>query len=471
VRHLRVLLVLLPLLAAASWPARAGASGPSVTSTVAMSGPTDIGGCVWPQLSGGDTDAVDEPDLAVNPLDSRNLVGVWLQGGKANAYGIVAGVSNDGGKRWTRVRLPIADCGAGVHTVATDATVSFGADGIAYVTAVRESPSGPPFEGVITRSTDGGLHWSDPVVFDGGAGRAPEGPQVVADPRSPGRAYLVWYENPSILGLAGSVVEAVVDWSPAGAVVGPVHVVHPSSIEAPAGLPNLRVLPDGSLLVTYLETEIAGRDVERSTRSVDGGITWSSPVTIASVSPRFATDPNGDNAQLGLDDLPAGLAMGDDIGSYPAPSLDVGPDGVASVAFQDITSPDGRTFHSTIWLARASAVSGWSQWTLSVVKEEDTQAFLPTVAVGRDGTIGVTYYDLRDDGPEAGLLTDYWFAQSVDGGATWQEVRVAGPYEKAGGTGEYFGLTALAGGFGADYTYTPDGADEHQVWFARIRTG
>jgi hypothetical protein len=39
------------------------------------------------------------------------------------------------------------------------------------------------------------------------------------------------------------------------------------------------------------------------------------------------------------------------------------------------------------------------------------QAFLPSVAVLGDGTIGVSYYDFRFNDPNPGLPTDYWMAQ------------------------------------------------------------
>jgi hypothetical protein len=38
------------------------------------------------------------------------------------------------------------------------------------------------------------------------------------------------------------------------------------------------------------------------------------------------------------------------------------------------------------------------------------QAFLPSVAVLGDGTIGVSYYDFRFNDPNPGLPTDYWMA-------------------------------------------------------------
>src|SRR5262249_40453107 len=38
-------------------------------------------------------------------------------------------------------------------------------------------------------------------------------------------------------------------------------------------------------------------------------------------------------------------------------------------------------------------------------------AFIPSIAIASDGTIGVTYYDLRFNDPNPGLLTDYWMVR------------------------------------------------------------
>jgi hypothetical protein len=43
----------------------------------------------------------------------------------------------------------------------------------------------------------------------------------------------------------------------------------------------------------------------------------------------------------------------------------------------------------------------------------------------------VSYYDFRDDDPGDGsrLLSSCWLATSTDGGATWQEVPLGGPFD------------------------------------------
>ena len=86
-------------------------------------------------------------------------------------------------------------------------------------------------------------------------------------------------------------------------------------------------------------------------------------------------------------------------------------------------------------------------------------AFEPAIAVDSRGTVGVTWYDLRNDRPgDAVLSVDSWFAHSDDGGTSWQQTHLAGPFDlrsapRGGWIGEYQKLTALDGrGFGAIFT-------------------
>jgi hypothetical protein len=72
------------------------------------------------------------------------------------------------------------------------------------------------------------------------------------------------------------------------------------------------------------------------------------------------------------------------------------------------------------------------------------------VQVAGDGTVAVLYYDFRNNTPAPGLPTDVWLTQSIDGGATWAEQHVTGPFDmklapNARGffLGDYMGLEAI----------------------------
>ena len=83
-------------------------------------------------------------------------------------------------------------------------------------------------------------------------------------------------------------------------------------------------------------------------------------------------------------------------------------------------------------------------------------AWEPAIAVDGHGTVGVIWYDLRNDRPgDAATTADVWFAHSDDHGASWRQTHVAGPTDirtalaAQNRFGEYQGLAGLRTGFAA----------------------
>jgi hypothetical protein len=93
-----------------------------------------------------------------------------------------------------------------------------------------------------------------------------------------------------------------------------------------------------------------------------------------------------------------------------------------------------------------------------------TQAFLPAVTVRSDGTIGVMYYDLRNNTADpAALPTDIWLTRSSDG-VTWRETHVSGPFDLSVApvddglfVGDYQALTSIGAVFVPFYVQTNTG--------------
>jgi hypothetical protein len=109
-------------------------------------------------------------------------------------------------------------------------------------------------------------------------------------------------------------------------------------------------------------------------------------------------------------------------------------------------------------------------------------AFEPSIAVDSHGTVGVTWYDLRNDRPgDAALTADLWFAHSGDRGGSWRQTHVAGPTDlrtaplpSHGFVGEYQGLAGLRGhGFAAIFTMAAPLAKDGptDIFSARIEPG
>ena len=86
------------------------------------------------------------------------------------------------------------------------------------------------------------------------------------------------------------------------------------------------------------------------------------------------------------------------------------------------------------------------------------------MTVRDDGTIGVTYYDFRNNTADPSTLpTDLWLAQSGDG-VTWRESHVTGPFDlsiapDAEGLflGDYHGLTSIGATIVPFYVRTNNG--------------
>ena len=158
------------------------------------------------------------------------------------------------------------------------------------------------------------------------------------------------------------------------------------------------------------------------------------------------------------------------------PSAAAGPDGSVYIAFEDSTSPSS----GAIGILRSR--DGGRTWTTGILPGVSAFAFEPAIAVDSHGTVGVTWYDMRNDRPGDDALTaDVWFAHSGDHGATWRQAHIAGPTDLrpadlpvSNYVGEYQGLAALRSrGFAAIFTLAAPQAHNGptDIFFARIAPG
>ena len=439
--------------------------------------PFKPGGCGVPGSPTFDSEA--EPSFAVNPKDPRNAIAVWQQDRfvvDGGALSNIVSVTKDRGATWTRVLVPgISRCTGGPDERTSDPWVTIGPDGTAYLATLTftDNPvlaagglAGPTNQ-VVSRSTDGGLTWSMPVTVVAN-GHYNDREAITADPRTAGVAYEAFVDRLGAFGETGlNEFSKTTDF---GAHFSPPQTNYTAE---PFNLPDptiITVQPDGTLVDVFMLANatavLSGPDIPfkvMAMRSTDGGATWSQPVTIDQVPP---VQPEDESTNT-------------EVRAFPLVSAATAPDGTLYVVYNDIES----THRTQIKLA-VSRDNGLTFGAPSVVRSVSAQAFIPSVAVDRQGVVGVLWDDFRHD--KAGdkqLTTDVWFSSSRNGGRTFVESHVAGPFDAASASstsstsvqgrfiGDYQGFAAYPRGFGAVFAQSKAGVTKgpSDVYFARIQ--
>jgi hypothetical protein len=406
-----------------------------------------------------------EPIVTVNPANPRNLVAAWKQDvGPANqSRSDLVASSLDGGKTWTRSTIPgLTACTGGTADAGSDPWLSAGGDGTVYFSGLAADLStDPPTTAVVaSRSRNGGRSWRAPVTV---AAPLPgnDTDAVTASPALAGHAYAVWANFladvvPRTNSLSFSrTTDRGASWSP------PVLIDQPNPFASDRA-PRLLVLPDGTLLTIFVRIDLElGFGAHYAARSLDEGRTW---LPAVQAGPR--------RPLLGFFDPQTGL-------EFPQahfPSAAVAPDGTAYLAFEDNRSASS----GAIGIPRSR--DGGRTWRSSTLPGVRAYAFEPAVAVDAHGTVGVSWYDLRNDrAGDAALTADVWFAHSSDRGRSWRQTHVAGPTDLRPAelpvgnyVGEYQGLAALRGrGFAAVFTLAAPQAKDGptDIFYARIGPG
>lgn len=418
---------------------------------VRVSGPSPYAGCstpthgpfvVYPQ-------AEVEPQVTSNPANPRNLVGAWQQDrwGNGASHGLVAGYSFDGGASWGETTLPFSRCAPGglAYERASDPWVSIGPDGTAYAVGLSLDSGAGPTAIVASTSRDGGRTWARPRIVQADPVNSPffnDKESVTADPTRPGTAYVVWDRSRPAPGqhfripaMFSVTTDGGSTWSTPRAIaakaldqqsIGNVIVADPRSH---------KLYEFYTLFFCTCPTVARIQFVE----SNDGGSTWSRPHDVDNLDAIPVTDPNTGEL-LRTNDFSPSVALDPSNGSL-------------HVAWQ---SPRFNGGHYDE-VAVTTSTDGGRTWSAAVRGNSFTgrPAFTPTLAVSSDGTLGLTYYDMRALAPgnTATLPTDYWFRDSRDEGRTFSaDQHVAGPFDMKAApvsagrgffVGDYEGLTAV----------------------------
>jgi hypothetical protein len=401
-----------------------------------------------------------EPYAAVNPINSANIVAVWQQDrwstGLAN--GLVTAVTLDGGATWSRTTAPFTRCAGGNagnggdYERATDPWVTFTPNGNAFQMALATQGASLAASSVsamlVSRSTDSGQTWGNPstLIRDGSLFFNDKN-TITADPTDPNYVYAVW-DRLVASGGGPAVFARTTDggntWEAARSIFDP----GPRS----QTIGNLiAVLPNGTLINSFTQLDQGAGGQLTATlnvlRSNDKGGSWSVPIRIADLLSIGARDPE------------AGTLIRDGAGLA---QIAVAPNGHLFVVWQDARFSGG--VRDGIALSRS--IDGGLTWSapLQINSVPSVQAFTPSVHVRANGTIGLTYYDLRSNTSDpATLPTELIFARSTDG-ATWQENRLTAtfnmataPFARGLFIGDYHALTSANNVFVPVYVRTNSG--------------
>ena len=409
-----------------------------------------------------------EPHVAVNPANPSQFLGAWQQDRWSNgsSRGIVAGVSQDGGATWTLRALPFSQCAGGGFERATDPWVTFSPDGTAYAMALGST--GGTFGSqssnamLVVRSADGGRTWGEPVplIIDGPSFFNDKN-TITADPADSRFVYATWDR----LSQAGGGPAYFARTADGGASWEAARAIHDPGVNSQTVGNLIVVLSDGTLVNVFTQIDSPPGQAQSAfvsaMRSFDRGQTWSAPVRVAELLPVGARDP----------DTLAGIRDGAIL-----PQAAAGPGGSLAVVWQDARFSEG----ARDGIAFSRSVDGGLTWSAPVRVNSNPAvvAFTPSVHVRADGTIGVAYFDLRDNTPDPTTLpTGYWLALSGDG-TTWSETRLAGPFDldiapNAGGLflGDYMGLASSGASFLSLHTRTTGELTNRTDVFALLAAG
>jgi hypothetical protein len=418
--------------------------------------------------------------LAVNPANPDNVAAAWVQD---HHDAIVVGSSIDGGATWTKTVIS-PPC-AMPHFVSTDdPSLSFGpalaadAGGILYlawrlIAASPETRGGRRYAALVSRSLDGGRTWLPAVVVDSADSRVEiDATQVVADPTRFGYAYVLWVEAelPDTGSCLVSVKHYVSHTENGGATWS-------SPSEVPSGedsfaVGQLAVLPDGTLLDVAVEVPKAscgrGPTTLVARRSTDFGATWSEPSPIAEEADSVH-DRSGQSVAVHDGTIYVSWQT-------RLPGSGAGPLPFSVMYSKGTVSGDGRM----TW--QPAAPVGETPLVGPAERVQSGTLARPALAVAADGTVGVAFYDRRNATDAQNLnAVDYWLRHSHDGGRTWQEDHLAGPYDRSltgdtlvgnnirGLVGGYQGLAPIPGGFAASFAIgEPLASKNTDIFFSRI---
>jgi hypothetical protein len=348
-----------------------------------------------------------EPDTFAfgQTIVSAFQVGRFFDGG-GSAIGFAT--STNAGATWTSGFLPgiTKFQGGGPFDRASDPAVAFDPRrNVWLISSLALSESGGVHGAAVvtSRSTNGGLTWSNPVTTATGSNLDKN--WIVCDTTSTspffGNCYTQFDNN-----AAGNRMKMSRSTN-GGLTWGPPL----NSGDAASGLGGQPVVrPNGTVLVPFQSS--SGQI--RSFRSIDGGVSWRATVLVSTIQAHTVA---------------GGLR------TSPLPSAEIDAAGTVYVVWQDCRFRSGCAANDIV-MSKSTSETTWGPVTRIPIDPTSSTVdhFIPGVGVNRatsgaGARIGLTYYFYPNRGCTAATCQlDVGFISSANGGASWSAAtQLAGP--------------------------------------------
>jgi hypothetical protein len=383
---------------------------PATVAAVLLLGSTAYANVALTQVSTDpftDTQAQHQTEVEPDTFTFGNTIVATFQTGRVFGGGssdIGWATSTNGGSTWTHGFLPGITGNtspAGPYGQASDAAVAFDAKHNVWLISSLGLRS-TSVDVLTSRSTNGGLTWSNPVTT--ATGQLDKN-WIVCDNTASSPFYGNCYTEYDISNSSDALrmktsSDGGLTWGPARATGDGAHGL--------GGQPVVR--PNGTVLVPFEST--SGQI--RSFRSIDGGASWRATVLVSSIS--HHTDAGG-------------------LRSGALPSAEIDSAGTAYVVWSDCRFRSGCPANDIV-LSKSTSETTWGP--VARVPIDGTTSgrdhFVPGIGVdkstsGSTARIGLTYYFYPTSNCTASTCQlDVGFISSTNGGTSWSAAtQLAGP--------------------------------------------
>lgn len=314
--------------------------------------------------------------------------------------------STNNGATWKHGFMPGTTTFAtppGTYAAVSDPSVAYDVKHNVWIVSMLGLTSGNEVDVIVSRSTNGGLTWKNPVAVNKTGDFDDKNWSVCDDTASSpfyGNCYTEFDDN------SQGDLEQMSTSSNGGKTWG--------AAKTPSGSPHglggqPLVQPNGNVIVPFEDLN----GTISSFMSTNGGSSWSSPTTIATI------DVFGEPG---------------DIRTSPLPSAEIDGAGNVYVAWQDCRFESGCSANDIVF----STSSNGTSW--SAVKRvpadpvgSGVDHFIPGIAVdkstsGSSAHVAVTYYYFTQASCTSNCQLDVGYISSTNGGSTWSaSQKLAGP--------------------------------------------